>query len=229
MTRIFLLAHGSPDPRSGNAIRNFAARIQTRIGLSTTAAFLDHDHPNLAAAANVDGDVDVYHDAVVLPMLLSTAFHARFDVPKAVSEAGLTRVLPPIGHPVELLTSLIQRAGANVIVVAAGTTDQSARQLFKRTVEIAAMRSGNQATPAFITGPESRLPDKLREVQDSNSREVIVIPWLVAEGRLLDTIHTEAARTGAMVQGGGLVNETAFIEYITLTIMSAVEMIATVA
>lgn len=225
MTRIFLLAHGSPDPRSGNAIRNFAAKVQTRTGLSTTAAFLDHDRPNLATAANVSGDID----AIVLPMLLSTAFHSRFDVPKAVTDAGLTRVLPPIGHPVKVLTSLIQRAGANVIVVAAGTTDHDARQFFKRTVEIAAIRSGIRTTHAFVTGPQSRLPAKLYEAQDSNMGEVAVVPWLVAEGRLLDAILTEAARAEAIVQGGGLVNETSFVEYISSTIQSAVGIVATVA
>ncbi len=225
MTRIFLLAHGSPDPRSGDAIRNFAAKVQTRTGLSTTAAFLDHDCPNLATAVNVSGDMD----AIVLPMLLSTAFHSRFDVPKAVADAGLTRVLPPIGHPVKLLTSLIRRAGANVIVVAAGTTDQDARQFFRRTVKISAIRSGIRTTHAFVTGPESRLPAKLYEAQDSNMGEVTVVPWLVAEGRLLDAILTEAARAGAIVQGGGLVNETSFVEYISSTIQSAVGIVATVA
>ena len=164
MTQLFLLAHGSPDPRSGRAIRHFATEIESRVNLPTVVAFLDHDLPDLATAAEVSQKKE---GALVAPMLLSTAFHARFDLPKAMAQAGLTRALPPIGHPLELLTFLIQAAGSHVVVVAAGTTDQGARQIFKEAVEVAAVRSGSQAAHAFITGPGPHLYDQLVAAEDS--------------------------------------------------------------
>ena len=218
VTQLFFLAHGSPDPRSGRAIRHFAAKIESRIDLPTAVAFLDHDLPDLATAAGISQKKE---SALVVPMLLSTAFHARFDLPKAMAEAGLTRALPPIGHPVDLLTSLIQEAGPHVIVVAAGTTDQGARQIFKEAVEVSAIRSGNQVAHAFVTGPGPHLYDQLVAAHNSGLEKVRVIPWLLAEGRLLDTVLAESARAGASVQGGGLVNEFSFIEHIASSIERA--------
>lgn len=215
MTHLLLLAHGSPDPRSGRAIRFFAAKIQSRIGLLTEVAFLDHDLPDLATAVEISGQKE---GTLVVPLLLSTAFHARFDVPKAMTKAGLTRVLPPIGHPLDLLTTLVREAGPNVIVLAAGTTDRGARQLFKEAVEIAAIRSSNHVAHAFITGPGPHLHDQLIAASDSDRREVKVIPWLLAEGRLLDKVFTEAERVGVRVQGGGLVNEISFLQHLVLSI-----------
>lgn len=215
MTQLLLLAHGSPDPRSGRAIRFFAAKIQSRIGLLTEVAFLDHDLPDLATAVEISGQKE---GTLVVPLLLSTAFHARFDVPKAMTKAGLTRVLPPIGHPLDLLTTLVREAGPNVIVLAAGTTDRGARQLFKEAVEIAAIRSSNHVAHAFITGPGPHLHDQLIAASDSDRREVKVIPWLLAEGRLLDKVFTEAERVGVRVQGGGLVNEISFLQHLALSI-----------
>ena len=215
VTQIFLLAHGSPDPRSGRAIRHFAAEIESRIDYPTAVAFLDHDLPDLATAAEFSQKRD---GALVVPMLLSTAFHARFDVPKAMAQAGLTRVLPPIGHPIDLLTSLLQETGSHVIVVAAGTTDRGARQIFKEAVEISAIRSGNQVAHAFVTGPGPHISDQLIAAQDLGMGKVKVIPWLLAEGRLLDTVLAESARVGASVQGGGLVKESSFIDHIASSI-----------
>lgn len=217
VTQLLLLAHGSPDPRSGRAIRFFAAKIQSRIGLLTEVAFLDHDLPDLATAVEISGKKE---ETLVVPLLLSTAFHARFDVPKAMAKAGLVRVLPPIGHPLDLLTSLVREAGPNVIVLAAGTTDRSARQLFKEAVEIAAIRSGNHVAHAFITGPGPgpHLHDQLIAASGSDLGEVKVIPWLLAEGRLLDKALTEAGRAGVVVQGGGLVNETSFLQHLASSI-----------
>ena len=215
VTQLFLLAHGSPDPRSGNAIRHFARKIQSHIGIATEVAFLDHDFPDLASAVEISGTKE---RTLVVPMLLSTAFHARFDVPKAMAEAGLSRVLPPIGHPLDLLTSLVRDAGPHVIVVAAGTTDQGARQLFKEAVEISAIRSGTSAVHAFITGPGPHIYEQLVAMQDLDLKKVKVIPWLLAEGRLLDALLTEAARIGVSAQGGGLVNESSFVQHIALSI-----------
>lgn len=215
VTQLFLLAHGSPDPRSARAIRQFAAQIENRVDLPTAVAFLDHNLPDLVTAARISRERE---EALVLPMLLSTAFHARFDVPRAMAEAGLTRVLPPIGHPIDLLTALIQEAGSYVVLVAAGTTDQGARQLFKEAVEISAIRSGNHAVHAFIAGPGPHLYDQLIAAENSGAGEVRVIPWLLAEGRLLDTLLVESSRAGVSVQGGGLVHEISFIEHIASSI-----------
>ncbi len=89
MTLGVLLAHGSPDPRSSACVRAAASAVAARTGLDVVAAFLDHDEPSRGGAVGGhDGDV------VVLPLLLSSGFHARVDVP----EAGAALALGELGH-----------------------------------------------------------------------------------------------------------------------------------
>jgi sirohydrochlorin ferrochelatase len=116
MSVVVLLAHGSPDPRSGDAVRRAAARLATRTGSPVIAAFLDHEQPDLAqAVATVDDDV------VVLPLLLSSAYHAKVDVPAAVDAVGRpVHLLDPVGHPAPVLDPLLLRAGGPAAVAYAG-------------------------------------------------------------------------------------------------------------
>ena len=151
-------------------------------------------------------------------MLLSNAFHARFDVPKAMAQAKLTQVLEPIGHPLELLTSLIRTAGPNTIVTAAGSTDRRARQIFQDAVKVASIGSGIHAEPAFVTGAELSLQSQLMTMQNLVSTEITIIPWLLAEGRLLDAMLSQAKDYGAFVQGRGLVEETSFLAHVSASI-----------
>ncbi|MEI9907340.1 MAG: hypothetical protein WDO06_04975 [Actinomycetota bacterium] len=73
---------------------------------------MDHNPPTLIEVAEAIKDPN----ALVVPMLLSKAFHAKFDVPKAMREAGLVNGLEPIGHPEHVLRELISRAKESVVV-----------------------------------------------------------------------------------------------------------------
>lgn len=214
MTRIILLAHGSPDLRSGAAMRRFAERIHICTNMPTDVAFLDHERPTLHdVAKDVDGA-----DVLVVPMLLSNAFHARFDVPKAMERARLTRSLSPIGHPLEILRTLIQVNGPRVIVAAAGSTDAGARLIFQDAVELASLQTQIHAKPAFITGSHLSLQSQLQAMQHE---EVTIVPWLFAEGRLLDAIFVLGQEYGASVLDHCLVDEPAFEGHVISRIKAA--------
>ncbi|HEY4898863.1 MAG TPA: CbiX/SirB N-terminal domain-containing protein, partial [Candidatus Nanopelagicaceae bacterium] len=73
ITNIILLSHGSPDPRSAVRMEEFADAISNRLGIATHSAYLDHNSPSLQDVAATIRDPD----ALVVPMLLTTAFHAR--------------------------------------------------------------------------------------------------------------------------------------------------------
>ena len=212
MTQIVLLAHGSPDPRSGIAMHGFAKKIQSEINLPTALAFLDHQEPNLIDITKDENPSEF----LVVPMLLSNAFHARFDIPRAMQDAGLDRALPPIGNPIKILSDLIQSAGSRVMVVSAGSSGSKARGDFCDAVDIASRDLANSAEPAFVTGPELTIGSRLRESQ--NPSGFTIIPWLLAEGRLLDVVLTQAIQHGASVQGNGLVEEVSFVDYLSSTI-----------
>ena len=204
MTYGVLLAHGSPDPRSAQWVACAAAGASARVGFPVVGAFLDHDVPRLDEAVASAGDDDV---VVVLPLLLSAAFHARVDVPAAVS--ALPRpvtLLDPLGHPPAVLDAALLRAGAACVVVAAGTKVDGERAAFGEAVAAASARTGVPASVAFATGPGARLTDA--------PAGTVVVPWLLAPGRLLDSVLAAAAESSSPVAGGPLLDEPTMLDTI---------------
>ncbi len=112
-----LVAHGSRDPRAAEATRALARAVAaTCPGRPVLPSWLDHTDPGpaevlrqLAAAG---------HSRVVLvPLLLTAAYHRKVDIPAAVAAAGagldvrVTEVLGPTGGVVDarLLAGLRRR------------------------------------------------------------------------------------------------------------------------
>jgi sirohydrochlorin ferrochelatase len=191
-TPAVLLGHGSPDPRSATAVRRVADLLSHGRPAAVTAAFLDHDRPRLAR-------LELEPDTAVLPLLLSTAYHAKVDVPGAIASLPIpVELLAPLGHPADVLDAVILDANApSVVVVAAGTSDEDERAHFATKVREAGDRTGVQARWAFATlaGPR---------IADIAVPGVAFIPWLLAPGRLLDAIHAQADARNALVRGGEL-------------------------
>jgi len=81
------VAHGSRDPRSAATISALVDEVRRqRPDLDVRLSFLDLSTPRLSdvLAAVADG----HRDAVVVPLLLGNAFHARVDVPGVVARAA---------------------------------------------------------------------------------------------------------------------------------------------
>ena len=86
------VAHGSRDPRAAATVRSLLDLVCRRAagagypGLDVRAAYLGHAAPTLGQALGaLDGE------AVVLPLLLTAAYHSKTDIPKALHEARSTR------------------------------------------------------------------------------------------------------------------------------------------
>ena len=89
MTRpapIICLAHGSRHPQADQAVFEIAERISESTGLPAFAAFLDFHPATLTTVAHRVVAAG-YSEAVVVPLLFTQAFHARYDVPAAIAEA----------------------------------------------------------------------------------------------------------------------------------------------
>ena len=213
MTVAVLLAHGSPDPRSQGSVLQAAVGVASRSGVAVTAAFLDHDPRDLATVVAALNPRD---DVVVLPLLLSTAFHARVDVPAAVATLDReVRLLPPVGHPVALLDDLLRRSGRPAVVVAAGTRVDDERQAFARAVAAASTRTRIPAVAAYATGPGRRLEGATRP------GGAAVVPWLLAPGRLLDAVREAATAHDCRVVGDGLLSEALLLDDLAERVRSA--------
>ncbi len=86
------VAHGSRDPRAAATVGALLDLVCRRAagagypGLDVRAAYLGHAAPTLGQALGaLDGE------AVVLPLLLTAAYHSRTDIPKALHEARSTQ------------------------------------------------------------------------------------------------------------------------------------------
>ena len=81
------LAHGSRDPRSAHTIKALVDEVRgMRPDLRVEPAFLERAKPSFATV--VDRLVRAgYDEIVVVPLLLTEAYHAKVDVPRAVAEA----------------------------------------------------------------------------------------------------------------------------------------------
>ncbi|EST37231.1 hypothetical protein N566_14080, partial [Streptomycetaceae bacterium MP113-05] len=140
---LLLVAHGSRDARHAVTTEALCAELRTRRpGLRVEACYLEFDTPRVGdALEKLTGEG--IRDVVAVPLLLSSAFHAKTDIPRTLREA--TAALPRLRvrqadvlGPDPLLTTAMERrlvgAGLDpalasttgVVLAAAGSADPEA-------------------------------------------------------------------------------------------------------
>jgi len=205
--RLILAAHGSADPRSVAVANALAGRIRRlRPRLDVHAGFLAHSAPFVG---DVLADVSRQRSsAVVVPMLLADAFHARVDLPEVIRASGATaRQADVLGEDPALVTLLGQRlaqVGASadqrdlgVIVVAVGSSDDSANARTSTVASALAARSRWAGVDvAFATGPRPTVAEVAERLRRRGARRLVVAPWFLARGQITDRVAGTAADLG---------------------------------
>jgi sirohydrochlorin ferrochelatase len=204
---LILAAHGSADPRSADVAQALAGRVRRlRPWLEVHAAFLEQSWPHVA---DVLSDVALrQRPAVVVPMLLASAYHARIDLPAAIDASrAMVQQAEVLGEDPALVTVLGQRlaeAGVSadqrdlgVIVVAVGSSHQQANA-DTATLEHALTARTRWAgvEVAFATGPDPTVAEAAVRLRSSGARRLIVAPWFLAPGRITDRVAKCAAALG---------------------------------
>jgi sirohydrochlorin ferrochelatase len=201
VTTLVLAAHGSADPRSAANARAVANQIRfMRPGLGVRVAFCELNTPRLT-------DV-LMPGAVVTPLLLADAYHARIDIPRQIASRGLAvrqaNVLGEDGRLVSVLHERLAELGVStldselgVLVVAIGSTHPAANV---RTARVANMlRAGTRwagATTAFATGSGPSVAEAAEELRRDGAGRLVIAPWFLAPGRLTDRVASCAAAEG---------------------------------
>jgi sirohydrochlorin ferrochelatase len=234
-----LLAHGSPDPRHARDVAALAGRLKVT-GLATQVAYLDHHAPSPAEAARSWHDAGA-PDTTVVPLLISPAYHARVDVPAAITamrsatpRLGVAAAEPVGLHPLLLTAAaeLIAASGLTVdgrtgiILAAAGSRDLRAvgamESLFRTQGGAVAASLGARAVrAAYLDGgrPLGRMRTLMRCVDGCTS--FIVVPMVIAGGILRDRIVTAADRHDTPVTPGVLADTNAMADLVVLRAGSA--------
>ena len=228
------VAHGSKDPRAAATISQLLARARRRAagrnlaGLDIKAAFLDHCAPSLPQVLGALGaleSVDSAAECVVVPLLLTAAYHSKTDIPARLAEARAAlprlaaRYAGTLGpHPL-LLTALERRlaeaglgltAGdrqqTSVALAAAGSSDPRANATVAALAARWQARGGwRRVVPAYASAGGPSPGEAVRALRASAADgPVAVASYLLAPGYFADKIRDPALEAGADVVSAAL-------------------------
>jgi sirohydrochlorin ferrochelatase len=206
VTSLVLTAHGSRDQRSAANARAVARRVaRLRPGVDVRVAFCELNTPGLA---DVLRDC---RDAVVTPLLLASAYHARVDIPAQIARSGVEVAQADVlGEDPRLISVLRQRVTdlgvsrhderVGVLVAAIGSSDPRANTRTRRVApELLAGTTWTGATTAFVTRPEPSLAEAAGRLRRQGARRLVIAPWFLAPGLLPDRVRDFADAAGIEV------------------------------
>ncbi len=209
------LAHGSRDPRSARTVREIvAATRRLRPDLRIEPAFLDHVKPDLDTL--VGQLVGAGHsEVVVVPLLVTSAYHARVDVPRVVEEVasrtpGLgVRTADVVGTDTALLAVLDERLRESLraarvreldalVLAAAGSSDARANARVARLARIWGARHHLPTSVAYASAAPPSAGEAVRDWRRQGRRHVAVGSLFIAPGMLPDRVAELAFEAGAL-------------------------------
>ena len=201
---VVLVAHGSRDPRAAVATEALVRAVgRARPEWLVRASYLDHDGPRpLDVLASAPAS-----RAVLVPLLLTKAYHGRVDVPAVVREAAAlpievtaTEVLGP-ASPL-LLGALHRRlAGTSldgVVLASAGTRNEAARATVAEAAAALGRRLGIPAAVSYASGPGARSGEAVAALRAAGARRVGMAAYFLAPGLLYDAAAGDAREAGAV-------------------------------
>ncbi|MGH3492253.1 MAG: sirohydrochlorin chelatase [Sciscionella sp.] len=208
------VAHGSRDPRSAATVMRLLEVVRVAAPrLDVRAAFLDLSAPRLHDVLGALHEQE-RRSAIVVPMLLGSAYHARVDIPGAVCRAGARfprlqlRVADVLGPDPRLETVALQRlaeagarpddGGLGVVLAAAGSSHAPANAAVRAVARRWAPSTGWRAnTAAFAAAATPDVPTALAALRARGARRFAIGSWFLAPGLLPDRIGDAARRSCA--------------------------------
>jgi sirohydrochlorin ferrochelatase len=221
------VAHGSRDPQAAATVERLMSRVRAHAaahglaGLPVRTAYLGHaaPSPGQVLGALPAGPV------VVLPLLLTAAYHSRTDLPSVLRAAAGQRASrgggaleisygDPLGpHPL-LIAALERRLaesgvpvhpGTSVVLAAAGSSDPAARATIARLAAQWQAASGwREVVPSYASAATPAPGAAVAALRAAGARRVVVASYLLAPGRFADQIADQAAAAGAAAVAGVL-------------------------
>ena len=212
---LITLAHGSRDPRSAATISALVAETRRlRPDLRIEPAFLELSRPDFGKV--VDRLVKAgFDEIVVVPLLLSEAYHAKIDVPSQIAQAterhpGLQiRMTNILGLEPTFLDVLDRRlrdalSAARVreldalVLAAAGSSDPLANQSVARLARLWGSHHKLPVTAAFASTSPPATGEAVRAFRKEGRRHIAVASLFLAPGFLPDRASELALEAGAV-------------------------------
>jgi sirohydrochlorin ferrochelatase len=209
------LAHGSRNPRSAETVQTLVAEVRSmRPDLRIEPAFLELSKPSFGTV--VDRLVRAgYDEIVVVPLLLTTAYHARVDVPSAIAEATAKHPHLTISasnivglEPVFLevldrrMRAALKQARVReldaLVLAAAGSSDSLANQAVARLARTWGTRHRLPTVAAFASAAPPSTGEAVRQFRAEGRRHIAVGSLFLAPGTLPDRAAELALEAGAV-------------------------------
>ncbi len=194
---VLLVAHGSQDPRAAACVRALARTVAAvRPGLDVRVAFLEHSSPAPAEVLRA-----MPSGTVVVPLLLTNAFHGSIDLPAQVAGFGCV-ITETLGAPTEpLLTALAKRLPPvdfdGLVLAAAGTRMAFARAGIEEVAAALSARFDVPCRVAYAAGAAPTGAQAVAALRREGCRRVVVASYFLAPGRLYDMVTFSALSAGA--------------------------------
>jgi sirohydrochlorin ferrochelatase len=223
---LIAVAYGSSDPRAAAVINDLAgvaadrARLAGLPALRARVAYLGHALPSVPAVLeSLDGSGE--RAAVVLPLLLTPAYHSDTDLPAVLREAqgrlpGLRiHYGDPLGPHRRLLRGLDRRlaeadAAADVsmpgtaasttavVLAAAGSSRPQANAAVARLADQwRSARGWTAVVPAYASSASPGPGEAVTALLRSGAKRVVVATYLLAPGFFADQVREQSLAAGA--------------------------------
>ena len=196
MTRLVTVAHGTRRSAGNEVGRQVTAAAGERLGMPAVGSYVELSEPlfeDVVAASD--------EPTVVVPLLLSTGFHVRQDLPRMAGAARgplvLGRQLGPHAMLADVQLRRLAEAGAvpgdgRLVMVAAGSSDELATRDLDRAAELLGRRWGSPVPVATLSAL-GRRPGEVVRPGD------VVSPYLLSPGFFADRARRESLAAGAAV------------------------------
>ncbi|WP_407664351.1 sirohydrochlorin chelatase [Micromonospora parastrephiae] len=213
---VVLVAHGSRDPRAAEATRALARAVSAaRPGVEVWPSWLDHTEPGpteVLRGLAVAG----HRRAVLVPLLLTAAYHRRVDIPAAVAAATqsgpplavrVADVLGPSDGTVDpaLLAGLRRRLDEvcpgrfdALVLAAAGTRDARARGSVGRVADALGVEFGVPSRVSYASAAPPETGVAVSRLRAAGARRVAVVGYFLAPGLFHDAVAEAARAAGAV-------------------------------
>lgn len=195
-SRLVTVAHGTRKSGGNEVAREITVAAGLALGVEAVCSYVELSAPLFE-------DVVAADDAptVVVPLLLSTGFHLRQDLPRMAQAAAgplvLGRPLGPHHLVAQAQLDQLARAGARpgdgrLVLVAAGSSDPLATRDLTRAAELLGRLWGGPVEVATLSALGRRPAEVVR-------RDDIVTPYLLSPGFFADRAREESLAAGAAV------------------------------
>jgi sirohydrochlorin ferrochelatase len=194
--RLVTVAHGTRNPAGNQVAREITAAAGAALGVEAVCSYVELCEPLFETVVGASPT-----PTIVVPLLLSTGFHLRQDLPRmARAAAGPILLGRPLGahhllaeaQVAQLLAAGATRGSGRLVLVAAGSSDPLATRDLTRAAELLGLAWGEPGSVEVAT--LSALGRRPAEVVRPGN---LVSPYLLAPGHFADRARTETLAAGA--------------------------------